>query len=80
MAAVKREAMTGQGRRRRGSAARGRNRRLLRKKALSEELFIFRALDDLKAWLDAHVSKSAPMSASPGPKRSRRSLSWSTEP
>jgi len=27
--------------------------------ALSEELLAFRALDDLKAWLDAHVSRSA---------------------
>jgi hypothetical protein len=27
--------------------------------ALGEELLAFRALDDLRAWLDAHVSKSA---------------------
>ncbi len=27
--------------------------------ALSEELLAFRTLDDLGAWLDAHVSKSA---------------------
>jgi len=26
---------------------------------LSEELLAFRTLDDLKAWLDAHVSRSA---------------------